>query len=166
MTAAVPPDRPSTTPAKEAYMPAEPGSGPRTSAGQARAGSLQCWGRCQSTWATSAGETSSQVCPKARPAAWPVAHTSAPAPVAAPRPTARSWSPGLVNGGASGGLCPPGGRGGQASCHIRVTTRRELVLTPAVGSFCREQGAVLLGVCGNQAAGGGRLSTGEPGFTA
>ena len=43
-----------------------------------------------------------QVWPKARPATWPVAHTSAPAPAAAPRPTARSWSPGLVNGGVSG----------------------------------------------------------------
>jgi hypothetical protein len=90
MTAAVPPDRPTTTPAKVVYMPAGPGSGPRTSAGQARAGSLQCWGRCQRMWATSAGETSSQVCPKARPAACPVAHTRAPAPAAAPSPTARS----------------------------------------------------------------------------
>ena len=117
-TRPVPPDRPPTTPVKVAYMPAGPGSGPRTSAGQARAGSLQCCGRCQRTWATSAGDSSSQVWPKARPAACPVAHTSAPAPAAAPRPTARSWSPGLVNGGASGGRCPPGGSGGQASCHI------------------------------------------------
>ena len=122
-TAAVPPEMPPTTPVKVAYMPAGPGSGPRTSAGQARAGSLQCWGRCQRMWATSAGETSSQVWPKARPAACPVAHTSAPAPAAAPRPTARSWSPGLVNGGESGGRCPPGGSGGQPSCHIRATPR-------------------------------------------
>ena len=90
MTAAVPPDRPPTTPVKAAYMPAGPGSGPRTSAGQARAGSLQCWGSCHRTWATSAGDTSSQVCPNASPAACPVAHTSAPAPAAAPTPTARS----------------------------------------------------------------------------
>ena len=80
-------------------------------------------GQVPRTWATSAGETSSQVCPKARPAACPVAHTSTPAPTVAPSPTARSWSPGLVNGGASGGRCPPGGRGGQASCHIRATPR-------------------------------------------
>jgi hypothetical protein len=123
-TAAVPPERPPTTPAKEAYMPTGPGSGPRTSAGQATAGSLQCCGRCQRTWATSPGESSNQVWPKARPAAWPVADTSAPAPAAAPRPTARSWSPGLVYGGASAARCPLGGSGGQASCHIGITPRR------------------------------------------
>src|SRR4029453_15976453 len=63
------------------------------------------------------------MCPKTRPAACPVAHTSAPAPAVAPRPRARSWSPGLVNGEASGGRCPPGGVGGQASCHIRSPPR-------------------------------------------
>src|SRR5215211_1247182 len=122
-TAAVPPAKPPTRPVKVAYMPAGPGSGSRTSADPALAWSLQCCGRLQRTWATSAGDSSSQVCPKARPAACPVAHTSAPAPAVAPTPTARSWSPGLVNGGASGDRCPPGGNDGQDSCHIRVTPR-------------------------------------------
>src|SRR6266508_1786663 len=70
---------------------------------------------------------SSQVWPKARPASWPLAHTRAPAPAVAPRPTARSWSTGLVNGGASGGRCPPGESGGQPSCHIRATPRWQLL---------------------------------------
>src|SRR6266508_6496608 len=140
---------PATRPANEAYMPAGPGSGPRTSAGHARVGSLQWWGRVQRTWATSAGDTSSQVWPKARPASWPLAQTSAPAPVAAPRPTARSWSPGLVNGGASGGRCPPGGRGGQASCHIRATPRHGLLEPLALG---RQQRPVLARVGGDQPA--------------
>ena len=147
-------------------MPAGPGSGPRTSAGQARAGSLQCWGRCQRTWATSAGDSSSQVWPKARPAACPVAHTSAPAPAAAPRPTARSWSPGLVNGGASGGRCPPGGSGGQASCHIRVTPRHDPDAALARCLLVDQQRAVLLGVCGNQAASRGFPGPRKPGIAA
>jgi hypothetical protein len=45
------------------------------------------------------GVTCSQVWPNASPASCPVAHTSAPAPAVAPKPRARSWSPGLVNGG-------------------------------------------------------------------
>src|SRR6266511_3730256 len=126
-------------------MPAGPGSGPRTSVGQARAGSLQCCGRCSMTWATSAGDTSSQVCPKARPASCPAAHTSAPAPAVAPRPTARSWSPGLVNGGASGGRWPPGGSGGQESCHIRLTPR-DAAVAVASGALGGEENAVFLQV--------------------
>jgi hypothetical protein len=80
------------------------------------------------------------VWPNPRPAVCPVAHTSAPAPAAAPRPTARSWSPGLVNGGASGGRCPPGGRGDQESCHTRATPHRRLALAGIV----LEGGAPLL----------------------
>jgi hypothetical protein len=137
-----------------AYMLARPGSEPRTWVGQAWAGSLQWWGRCQRTWATSAGVMSSQVWPKARPANWPVAHTSAPALAVAPRPTARSWSPGLVNGGASGGRCPPGGRGGQPSCHIRLTPRNaaDAVASGALGG---EEGPVLLQVSADQEPQGG-----------
>jgi hypothetical protein len=97
-------------------------------------------------WATSAGESSSQMWPKARPAAWPVAHTSAPALAAAPTPTARSWSPGLMNGGASGGRWPPGGWGGQASCHIRPTPHRRL----AVVVVALESGPPRLGVARDQ----------------
>jgi len=165
-TAAVPPDRPPTRPVKVAYMPAGPGNGPRTSAGQARAGSLQCCGRLQRTWATSPGDSSSQVWPKASPAACPVAHTSAPAPAAAPRPTARSWSPGLVNGGASGGRCPPGGRGGQASCHIRVTPRHDPDTALARCLLVDQQRAVLLGVCGNQTASRRLPGSSKPGIAA
>ena len=60
-TAAVPLVRPPTRPVKAVYMPAGPGSGPRTSAGHARAGLLQWCGSCQRTLATSAGVTCSQV---------------------------------------------------------------------------------------------------------
>src|SRR5215213_4645731 len=154
---------PPTRPVKLAYMPAGPGSGSRTSAGQARAGSLQCWGSCQRMWVTSAGESSSQVWPKARPAAWPVAQTSAPAPAAAPRPMARSWSPGLVNGGYSGGRCPAGGRDGQGSCCIRATPRRRLVVGPAVRSF-GEEGAVLVGMRRDQAPSRSRHRATHRGF--
>jgi hypothetical protein len=147
-------------------MPAGPGNGPLTSAGQANAGSLQCCGRLQRTWATSPGDSSSQVWPKASPAAWPVAHTSAPAPAAAPRPTARSWSPGLVNGGASGGRCPPGGRGGQASCHIRVTPRHDPDAVLARCLLVDQQRAVLLGVCGNQTASRRLPGPSKPGIAA
>src|ERR671912_417697 len=97
---------------------------------------------------------SSQMWPKARPAACPVAHTSAPAPAAAPTPTARSWSPGLVNGGASGGRCPPGGSGGQPSCHIRLTLR-DAADAVASGPLGGEEGAVLLEVGADQKPQGG-----------
>ncbi len=66
--AVVPPATPPTTVPAEAYMPTGPGSALRTSAGQASAGSLQVWGRCHMTEATSAGDRCIQVCPNARPA--------------------------------------------------------------------------------------------------
>src|SRR5215207_3461795 len=103
------------------------------------------------TWATSPGETSSHVWPNASPASWPVAHTRAPAPGVAPRPTARSWSPGLGNGGVSGGRCPPGGRGGQESCHIRATSLCRLALV----GVALEGGAPLLRVQRDQRPHGG-----------
>src|SRR4029450_4661357 len=121
----------------------------------ARAGSLQCCGRCHRMWATSAGDSSSQVCPKARPAACPPAHTSAPAPAAAPRPTARSWSPGLVNGGASAGRWLPGGRGGQASCCIRATPRDAVAVSLVPGALGGEERPVLLHMGGDEEPQGG-----------
>src|SRR5215213_1728393 len=125
---------PPTRPVKVAYMPAGPGRGPRAWAGHARAGSLQCCGRCQRMWATSPGDTSSQVCPKARPA---------------------SWSPGLVNGGASAGRCPPGGRGGQASCCIRATPRDAIAVSLVPGALGGEERPVLLHVGGDEEPQGG-----------
>ena len=90
--------------------------------------------------------------PGRRPARWPT-----PAPRRRrlrPRPTARSWSPGLVNGGASGGRCPPGGRGGQPSCHIRLILR-EAADAVASGALASEEGAVLLQVGADQESQGG-----------
>ena len=56
--------------------------------GQASAGSSRWWRSCTSTRATSAGSSSSQVWPKARPASCPVAHTRPLAAAPTPRPGA------------------------------------------------------------------------------
>src|SRR5215218_9547639 len=117
-------------------------------------------------WATSPGDNSSQVCPKARPAACPVAHTSAPAPAVAPTPTARSWSPGLVNGGASDGRWPPGGSGGQASCCIGATPRHDPDAALACCLLIDQQRAVLVWVCSNQTVSRGFSGSGKPGVAA
>src|SRR6266511_5657938 len=50
-----------------------------------------------------------------------------------------------MNGGASGGRCPPGGRGGQGSCHIRLTPR-DAAVAVASGALGGEEGAVFLQV--------------------
>jgi hypothetical protein len=81
---------PAAVAAKLAYIPAGPGSACWAAAGQAKAGSSRWWRSCTSTRATSAGSSSSQVCPKARPASWPLAHTSPL--VAAPTPKAAASS--------------------------------------------------------------------------
>ncbi len=143
--AAVPPATPPTTVPAEPYRPTGPGSALRTSAGQARAGSLSVWGRCHMIEATSAGDRCIQVCPNARPASWPEAHTSAPAApvVARPQPISRC----SVSVMPGSGMCRPlGGTGGRGSRHIRATPQRQLAIEGVNGEAKQQRRRATIGM--------------------
>ena len=128
-TAAVPPERPPTTPAKEAYMPAGPGSGPAHLGWPGQGGVAPVVGQLPEDVGDIGGGQLQPGVAEGEAGDLAGGPRSAPAPAVAPRPTARSWSPGLVNGGrptSDDHQAAAAARRHAASIHLRLGRARRV----------------------------------------
>ena len=155
MTPPAAPAAPAVVATKLAYIPAGPGRACWAEVGQANAGSSRWWRSCTSTRATSAGSSSSQVWPKARPASWP-GGPHQPARRRRRRPGRRP----AADRQESGCRGRPVVAGGQAASGPPPDTASTVVLQPLPLGL--EQRPVLVEVGGDQPPRRGRPGLGQP----